>query len=157
MTDGLIELIFLQVPDSKVDSLVSEIVQNANPFELFHSELGNLDPKKSELGIISLLQQFAEPSSVFIRSDILNVGEVWLDNPLIRIVRYDELNEVAVVFDAVKIVPTSWESFVDKLAIGAKKLAVQSEAYGYCCGLEPGTDEETQFFSSERIGPPFSL
>jgi hypothetical protein len=157
MPDGLIELIFLQVPDGKVESLVCELVKNARIFGLSHSELGNLDPKTSELGIVSLFRNFEEPYAIFIRSGELNLGEVWLENPLIRIIRYDGLNEVAVVFDNLKIEPTGWEDFVDKLSKGAKKLAVQSGALGYCCGLEPGTDEDTQLFSSEGVGPLFSL
>ncbi|MCA3697908.1 hypothetical protein [Aquidulcibacter sp.] len=157
MPDGLIELIFLQVPDGKVESLVCELVQNASIFELSHSELGNLDPKKSELGIISLFRNFEEPYAIFIRSDEIHVGEVQLQKPLIRIIRYEGLNEVAVLFDTLEIKLLSWDDFVDKLYMVAKRLAIQSETLVYCCGLEPGTDKDTQLFSSEGVGPLFRL
>jgi hypothetical protein len=156
MANELIELIFLEVPDDRVDLILSELVRDARILELSHSELGDLIPKETGLGFFSQLQKFLEPSSVFLRLDGIYIGEILMSHPLIRVMRVDGMNEIAVLFDETKMSSASSGGWVSKLSKGANHIAEQTHISSYCCGLEPGTDEETQFFSNTGVGPLFS-
>jgi hypothetical protein len=151
--DGLIELIFERVPDGAVDKLVNDLLQGVGILELSHSELGSLDPKKAGQDLMPLLKQEAEPSSIFVRAAIATIGDVPIRSPLVRILRFEGSNEVAVVFGSADVDATDRQDVVTKLAAGAKVLASSADVPEYYCGFEPATDEKTRLFSWDKIGP----
>lgn len=151
--DGLIELIFERVPDGAVAKLVNDLLQGAEVLALSHSELGSLDIKKVGQDLMLLLKQEAEPSSIFVRSANATIGSVSIRGPLVRILRFEGSNEVALVFRGDDVDATDGQDVVAKLAAGAKVLSRNAEVQEYYCGFEPATDKETRLFSRDKIGP----
>lgn len=155
--DGLIELIFERVPDGAIDKLVNDLLQGADILELSHSELGSLDPKMVGQDLMSLINQESEPSSIFVRTVNVTIGDVLIRRPLLRILRFEGSNEVAVVFGAADVDETDRQHLVTKLAAGANVLASSADVSEYYCGFEPATDEKTRLFAKDKIGPLITL
>lgn len=151
--DGLIELIFENVPDDSVDRLVYDLLQGAGILEISHSELGRLEQKLVDQDLMSFLMKEAEPASIFVRAACVTVGGIPIRSPLIRILRFEGSNEVAVIFESVDISSTDRLGAVRKLAAGANVLASGANVPDYYCGFEPATDEVTRLFSRDAIGP----
>lgn len=151
--DGLIELIFERVPDGAVDKLLHDLLQGQGILELSHSELGSLEPTKGTQKLLPLLLGQLEPTSIFVRTANTMIGGVSIRSPLVRILRFDELNEVAVVFDRADVSAINQQDAVTMLWSGANVLARSAGVPEYYCGFEPATDESTRLFSTNKIGP----
>lgn len=155
--NGLIELIFERVPDGALNKLVSDLLQGAGILELSHSELGCIETNNTCRDLLLLLNKSLEPSSIFIRSAYVSIGDVEICCPLIRILRFEGLNEVAVIFAGTDIITTDSEDSVEKLAASATVLANNANVIDFYCGFEPAADEQTRLFSRNKIGPIVKL
>ena len=120
--DGLIELIFNGVPDGAVDSLVYTVLQRADICEVSHSERGRLDLPPVGQDLMLLLKKEVEPASIFVKALYSTVGGVLIRQPLVRILRFEGLNEVAIVFGSADIEATDRQDVVRRLAAGAGEL-----------------------------------
>lgn len=155
--NGLVELVFEKVPDRDVSQLVANLLQGAEVTEISHSELGRLEPSKVGDSYARLLKASEEPASVFVKSIGASLGGVLIRHPLVRILRYNESNEVAVVFVDTDVDATDRQDAVLRMAAGAKVLAQTCGVAKFYCGYEPATDDRTRLFCGDRIGPVKSI
>ncbi|MDO9437079.1 hypothetical protein [Hydrogenophaga sp.] len=155
--NGLVELIFERVPDVAVATMLSELLRRSGIQEMTHSELGKLDAETSFRDVIALLRHQAEPSSIFIRAGIATVGAVRTRCPLVRLLRYEETNELTLAFERTDIEAVDRKDTIRMLSDGAKLLASSAGTAEYYCGFEPATDERTRLFSKSKIGPLVSV
>ncbi len=151
--DGLIELVFENVPDDGIGKLIRHLLRGAGKLHVTHSELGELDPTKSVEELLPLLKLGEEAASIFIRTDVNMVGDVPIFDPLVRILRFDGANEVAVVFECRRTEESFFSEFITKLSARSQRLASDIGVQKYYCGFEPATDEATRLFSNDNIGP----
>lgn len=155
--NGLVELIFENVPDRDVGRLVANLLQGADVTEISHSELGRLDPSEVGDSYARLFEAAEEPASIFVKIAGASLGDVLIRHPLVRILRCNESNEVAVVFADTDVDAIDRRGAVLRMAAGAKVLAQTCGVTQFYCGYEPATDDRTRLFSGERIGPIESI
>lgn len=154
---GLIELVFVRVPDGAVHKLVNDLSQSGDILEFSHSEVCGLNQEKAILDLTLLLKYEVGPFSIFVRIANASIGGVPIRSSLVRILRFEGMNEVAFVFGSAEIEATDRQDAVEKLAAGAEALASGTGVLAYYCGFEPATDEKTRLFSNERMGPLVSI
>ncbi|GGY20378.1 hypothetical protein [Paludibacterium paludis] len=155
--DGLIELIFEQVPDEAVGRLMNDLLQGVDILELSHSELGRLDPKKANFDLMTLLEQEAEPLSLFVRTTTVTVEDVTIRSPMVRILRCGGVNEITVIFDRGDVDEAVRLNVGETLAAGAKAVASRANVSEYYCGFEPASDDKTRLFAKDKIGPLMTI
>jgi len=151
--DGLIELIFDGVPDGAIHGLVRNLIHGSDILDISHSELGSLDPKRIGEDLMAFFDKETVPITIFIRTTCIMVGGISINRPLVRILRFQGSNEVAVEFNSTDIDATDRKDTVAKLAAGAKVLADSAAIPKYYCGFEPATDTRTRLFSQGKVGP----
>ncbi|HEY9897852.1 MAG TPA: hypothetical protein V6D00_01610 [Pantanalinema sp.] len=151
--DGLIELIFEGVSDGAVDRLVYDLLQGVDILEISPSEFGIIGQTQINNDLMPLLKKEAAPASIFLRAAFATIGGVPIRSPLVRILRFEGSNEVAVVFGSANIDAGDRQDAVKRLAAGSSMLANSVGVSEYYCGIEPATDERTRLFYRDKIGP----
>lgn len=153
MATELVELVFDKIPDNLLNILVANIIQSFNILEIFHSELGEITDHHNDHDFMQYLKSGPTPASIFIKSNFARIGKVKIRQPLIRLLRFEQINEVSIIFSNNDIDKIDSENIIISLALGAKNLSQISHSYDYYCGYEPATDPKTRFFSKDTIGP----
>jgi hypothetical protein len=153
MTTELVELVFDKIPDNLLNILVANIIQSSNILEISHSELGKIADLHNDQDFIQHLKSGPNPASIFITSTWASIGKVKIRQPLIRLLRFEQTNEVSIIFSNNDIDKIDSKNIIMSLALGAKHLSQISHSDDYYCGYEPATDQKTRFFSKDTIGP----
>jgi hypothetical protein len=155
--NGLVELIFEAVQNGAVKHLVYDLLNGAVVIGSSHSELGACELNTVDGDYLTSLWEAETAVSIFIRADQISIGGVLINRPVIRILRYQDTNDVSLIFDNADVIAGDRKEALRGLATGAKVLAKDSEVPKFYCGFEPATDEETRLFSGEVMGPIRSL
>jgi hypothetical protein len=151
--NGLVELIFEEVPDAAVNLLICALLNGTVEREIQHSELGAREAKEIGGKYLELLRMTEGPASIFLKAAESSIGGVIIGHPLVRVLRCQDSNEVAFVFDSRDVRSSDRKDAVVKMALGAKVLAQRSNVTKFYCGFEPATDEKTRLFAEDVIGP----
>jgi hypothetical protein len=151
--NGLVELIFEEVPDVAVNSLVSDLLNGAAITEISHSELGRCESNSVENNYFKFLKLTEDATSIIVKTKEISIGGVIINRPLVRMLRYHNLNEVAVIFDSLDVAKNNQRTAILNMAAGTKVLAKRSGVREFYCGFEPASDQSTRLFSGEKIGP----
>ncbi|WDZ95954.1 hypothetical protein Herbaro_21160 [Herbaspirillum sp. WKF16] len=155
--NGLVELIFEAVQNGAVKHLVDDLLKGGVVIGSSHSELGVCELNVIDENYLTSLWEAETAVSVFIRADQISIGGVLINRPVIRILRYQNSNDVSLIFDSADVIESDREEALRGLAAGAKILAKNSEVPKFYCGFEPATDEKTRLFCGEVMGPIRSL
>ena len=155
--NGIIEIIFEGVPDENVDNLVRAIIGRADVLDVSHSELGVIENSLTRHGLICSLKKYDVPVSIFINLSFAEIGGVVIAAPLLRVLRFENVNEASVVFSDRDVKDGDDQDAVSKLAEGTDEIAHMAGALDCYCGFEPATDMSTRLFTRGKVGPLFSV
>ena len=140
-----VELVFEDVPHAGVNILAGFLLKRSITVEAWHSESGPIKPIDFEQAL-NLLVSLPTTGCVFVRVAQIKVGKILLKKSLLRFLRYDNMNDVEIVFERSDTDTRSWISFVKELADESKTLAKLAKANNYYCGYEPANDMRTRLF-----------
>jgi hypothetical protein len=155
--NGLIELVFDNVPTDKLGELVYALLKKMNILQISHSENGDIDFEEITKNFVDhLCQQLEKLFCISVLGHDMLFGSVHIINPLIRLICVNGENTVELDFDR-SDVGSVFQDVPIRLAIEAKMLADRAGVTNFFCGFEPTIDESIRFFTRDKMGPLISL
>jgi len=102
------------------------------------------------------LQSRNENYSLTIDPKFLDLDSVLIRFPRISFVKYDGSKlDININFEIELVKSISKSQVIQSLHNFAIKLAKKNYVKTYFCGLDPAVDENTRFFTNEKLGPYF--
>jgi hypothetical protein len=157
----LTELVFENVADSLVNEIIQDIVAGEEILNVILHGVGQEELNDESRDWAWALKNSIEPSAIiFLKISSVSIRGIRIKNPLIRLQRFEECNDVSVIFESEDVLlesSDSHESIVKRLAAAAADIASTAGVQYYYCGYEPATDPDTRLFTREVLGPLDSL
>ncbi|WP_409523500.1 hypothetical protein [Nitrincola sp. MINF-07-Sa-05] len=102
---------------------------------------------------LSRFLDFNGDASILINADDVKLGDVFLPNIQLRLVKYGCEYDVDFNFNCDEIENVSMGALINGIHSYAKSLALEFGISSYYGGMEPASDEETRYFTNEEVGP----
>ena len=155
--NGLLEFVFEDVPSNNLAEMViecvreknnvSEVVQDGTPLPLdsiFDSAyLSKIAVGDEEVACTANLKD-------------LMVGEKFIECVTLRVIHFGDISDVSFLFSSLDCKRADI-STSEELYHWAKDLSVKYGIANFFGGLDPASDEHTQLFSKDRVGPIMEL
>jgi hypothetical protein len=155
--NGLLEFVFEEVPSNHLAEMVIECVRDKN-------NVTEVVQDGAPLRVDSVLDS-AHLSKIAVgNEDVactanlkdLGVGEALVECVTLRIIHYGHISDVSLLFSSLDC-KRAGISTSEELYRWAKDLSVKYGIVNFFGGLEPASDEHTQLFSKDRVGPVMEL
>lgn len=155
--NGLLELVFEGIPPKHLADMVVECVREKNNVSEVEQD-GMPLPRDSVLDSAYLSQIAANEEDVACTANLkgLRIGEALVECVTLRIIRYGDVCDVSLLFSSLDC-KRAGISASEELYRWAKEFSVKYCIADFFGGLEPASDEHTQLFSKDRVGPVMEL
>ncbi len=151
----LVEVVFENVQKAEVLSLLMQLVSSSGKIIDVHcSEDFNLmDANELDLNSLRSFLDFDGDACALIRLDIMGVGNIALPNILVRLNKYSDNYDIDFNFDLEGVENIEMPALLSELHNHASGIAEHHGLVDFFCGMEPASDEDTRYFTNEKMGP----
>lgn len=153
----LIEIEFEGLSPDSLFKLYKELLNHLSDNE--HLQAGDDCYKVQDVSLDLMKELFARDSNYILTvdADYLKLGNTKINSPRINFSKYDGSKfEMNFNFELEMVDSISENECIKALHSFATRLAQKHSVVNYFCGLDPVVDEDTRFFTNEKVGP-FSL
>ncbi|MCB9229164.1 MAG: hypothetical protein H6618_06090 [Deltaproteobacteria bacterium] len=150
----LIEIVFEGLTPSRQMEILNELkntLPNSSQLDTGDSLMGLGDVSEETL---SSLFSGSKSRVLTIDADFWSVQSAKVLSPRINLTKYDGDNyEININFEIESVGFENSNDFINLLHKWSKHLADKIHISTYFCGLDPAVDEDTRFFTNDKIGP----
>lgn len=153
MIDYLIEVIFKDVPITRIAPLLKFLIDNGKGIVNYNltCDWDEIDWSKGS----SIEEVFLKNSNfgLFINFNELKVKNVCLPNCGVAVYKYEDVIDLEINFQLSDLNNIMIKDLTKHLMELSKFIAVQYQIANYFCGLEPAREMKTRLFTNEKPGP----
>jgi hypothetical protein len=155
--NGLLEFVFEEVSPNYLAEMVIECVREKNNVGEVVQDGAPL-PLDSVLDPAYLSKIAVGDEDVACTANLkdLNVGGKLVECVTLRIIHYGDVSDVSLLFSSLDC-KKAGISTSEELYRWAKGFSIKYRIANFFGGLEPASDEQTQLFSKDRVGPVMEL
>ena len=155
--NGLLEFVFEEVSPSHLAAMVIECVREKNNVsEVVRDGVPLRLDSVLDSAYLSKIAAGDEDVACTANLKHLSVGEKLVECVTLRIIHYDDISDVSLLFSSLDC-KKAGISTSEELYRWAKGFSVKYHIANFFGGLEPASDEQTQLFSKDRVGPVMEL
>jgi hypothetical protein len=155
--NGLLEFVFEEVSPSHLAAMVIECVREKNNVsEVVRDGVPLRLDSVLDSAYLSKIAAGDEDVACTANLKHLSVGEKLVECVTLRIIHYDDISDVSLLFSSFDC-KKAGISTSEELYRWAKGFSVKYRIANFFGGLEPASDEQTQLFSKDRVGPVMEL
>jgi len=155
--NGLLEFVFEEVPPDHLAQMVLECAREKNNVsEVVQDGTILRSDYLFDLANLSEIAVGDEDVACTVNLISLRVGEKLVEQVTSRIIHYGDISDVSFLFSSAECKAVGI-SASEELYRWAKALSGKYCVANFFGGLEPASDEHTQLFSKDRVGPIMEL
>lgn len=150
----LIEIVFEKVSSEALADILIEITEQGNLVENCVVNGENCRPDwKNANQILNLLKDNNGEFSLICLTRFLSIYNHKVSGCQIRVTRGHNFSDLEINFESDAFVSKDKVKLITDFMNFSFEFANKYQIENYYCGLEPAVDEETRFFTKEKVGP----
>lgn len=95
----------------------------------------------------------SDDASLIVKLSSLNITGYTIPQVLLRLLKYDGKYDIDFTFDESSLIGFNTKELMEDMYIHILGITKQYQISGFFGGIEPASDEDTRYFSSNGCGP----
>jgi len=150
----LLEIVFEKVSADALAGILFDITEQGHLIENCEMNGETYIVEWEEVSnVLKFFQGSNDDFALTYSANFLFIGDNKIPECQIRVIRGQDFSDLEINFRSNSLTSMDKANIVTELMKFSFELAAKYEIENYYCGLEPAVDEETRFFTKDKVGP----